>query len=63
MVSGQYVQSKAVVRAFRVLTIAPTSLFADYDCHVRILDRHLLGEIDQIDTLPRAQQQCLTAYR
>jgi glycosyltransferase involved in cell wall biosynthesis len=38
MVSGQYVQPQEVVRPYRVLMIAPTSFFADYGCHVRILE-------------------------
>jgi glycosyltransferase involved in cell wall biosynthesis len=34
----QVIEDRCVPRAYRVLMIAPTSFFADYGCHVRILE-------------------------
>lgn len=38
MASGQCVDPTRALRTYRVLMIAPTSFFADYGCHVRILE-------------------------
>ena len=38
MASGQGSELTRPARAYRVLMIAPTSFFADYGCHVRILE-------------------------
>ncbi len=55
-ITGQCTRAGSVGRAYRILTLAPTSFFADYGCHVRIYEEAIalqrLGQSILICTYP-----------